>query len=383
MYMKKLIQIFQALLGLSTLIYTKLVSACQLTLRTVCYWWKKRSQYIQCSIITVFILIPIGFVILFTHDYYENKYGRWEWNDNTLSKEVEVHSFRDYTYRIYNKNTGKYTTPKIGWVSNAQENDSLAVYAISNKRGYINVKTGEIAIDAQLNNYEKAWVFSEGLAAVMKDGKIGFINAQNEVVIPFVYDYSNKCHMCDIGYLFHNGYCIMTHKEGNLGLIDSKGKWIVEPSYDEIWAPHKNGYRIVINEAKYGVIDSLCQLIYPAEYEYVEILSESFVLNKNGKKWQVDLKKNIIQPFLVDATNYLNYPMGYNENGDVQYILSDYESYEVLNRYGILNRKTGQPITPALYSGINMVSKKLFEVQDPESYDWYLLDLNGKIVSKN
>ena len=29
-----------------------------------------------------------------------------------------------------------------------------------------------------------------------------------------------------------------------------------------------------------------------------------------------------------------------------------------------------------------MISKDLFEVQDCDSYDWYLLDANGNVVSK-
>lgn len=53
-----------------------------------------------------------------------------------------------------------------------------------------------------------------------------------------------------------------------------------------------------------------------------------------------------------------------------------------MNRYGIMNRITGKPLTLALYSDINMLSKDLFEVQDPESSDWYLVDTNGNVVSK-
>ena len=48
-----------------------------------------------------------------------------------------------------------------------------------------------------------------------------------------------------------------------------------------------------------------------------------------------------------------------------------------------MNRITCKPITLALYSDINMLSKDLFEVQDSESYDWYLADTQGNVVSKN
>ena len=174
--MKRLTQIFQALLGVVALILTALVAAGRLAWRTIRNWWKRRSKWVRRSITTIFILIPVGFVALIAYAYYDSEYGRWYWKDNYLSKNVEVHGFRDDKVRVYNYCTGKYTTPKVNWVADSPANDSLTVYAIPNKRGYINIKNGEIVIDAEANNYRKAWVFSEGLAAVMKDGKIGFIN---------------------------------------------------------------------------------------------------------------------------------------------------------------------------------------------------------------
>ena len=264
--MKRLTQIFQALLGVVALILTVLIAAGRLAWRTIRNWWKNRSKWIRRVIATILILIPVGFVVLIACAYYDSEYGRWYWKDEYLSKNVEIHGFQDYKVRVYNHCTGKYTTPKVNWVSDAPVNDSLAVYAIPEKRGYINANNGEIVIDAELNDYRKAWVFSEGLAAVMKDGKIGFINAKNEVVIPFQFDYSDKCRMWDFGYLFHDGYCIMTNKGGDLGLIDKNGKWIVEPSYDEVWAPHDSGYRIIVKDGKHGVLDSTCNVVYPAEY---------------------------------------------------------------------------------------------------------------------
>ena len=379
--MKRLTQIFQALLGVVALILTALIAAGRLAWRTIRNWWKKRSKWLRRSIVAIFIIVPVGFVALVAYALYEDEYGRDYW-DRKLSDNITLHSFSDNKWRVYDKQTGEYTTDKIYWLSEVPENDSLAVYALPNKRGYINVNTGRIVIDAEANDYRKAWVFSEGLAAVMKEGKIGFINAKNEVVIPFQFDYTDKCRMYDFGYIFHDGYCIMTNKDGDLGLIDTTGKWVVEPAYDEIWAPHESGYRIIVDNSKHGVLDSRGNVIYSAEYGYVDVLSDGFILTKGGRKWQVDFDGNIIQPFMFDGTYYLNYPIGYNECGDIQYAFADYAKYEVMNRYGIMNRITGKPITLALYSDINMLSKDLFEVQDPESYDWYLVDMQGNVVSK-
>ena len=64
---------------------------------------------------------------------------------------------------------------------------------------------------------------------------------------------------------------------------------------------------------------------------------------------------------------------------------AEYVKYEIVNSYGILNRITGEPITPAIYSDItdiNMLSSELFEVQEYDRYSWYLLDANGRVISK-
>lgn len=379
--MKRLTQIFQALLGVVALILTAIVAFGRLAWRTISNWWKKRSKWLRRSIATILILIPVGFVALVGYALYEDAYGRDYW-DRKLSENVTLRSFSDNKWRVYNKQTGEYTTKKINWVSEAPETDSLAVYALPGKRGYININTGRIIIDAEANDYRKAWVFSDGLAAVMKDGKIGFINDKNEVVIPLQFDYTDKCRMYDFGYVFHNGYCAMTDADGNLGLIDKNGNWVVEPEYDEIWAPHKSGYRVIVKDNKHGVLDSNCNVVYPAEYGYISIIPDGFVLNKGGKQWQVDFDGNTVQPFMFDNTYYLKYPVGYNECGEIQFAFADYVKYEVMNCYGIMNRITGEPITTAIYSDINMLSKDLFEVQEYDSYDWYLIDTKGNVVSK-
>ena len=379
--MKRLTQIFQALLGVAALILTAIIAFGRLAWRTICNWWKRRSKRFCCSMVVIFILIPVGFVALVGYAFYENKYGRDYW-DKKLSENITLRSFSDNKWRVYNKQTGKYTTEKINWVSEALETDSLAVYALPDKRGYININTGRIIIDAEANGYRKAWVFSEGLAAVLKDGKIGFINDQNDVVIPFQFDYTDKCRMYDFGYVFHKGYCAMTDANGNLGLIDKNGNWVVEPEYDEIWAPHKSGYRVIVKDGKHGVLDSTGAIVYYAEYEYISIFPDGFVLNKNGKKWQVDFEGKTVQPFMFDNTYYLKYPVGYNKCGEIQFAFADFLKYEVMNRYGIMNRITGEPITPAVYSDINMLSKDLFEVQDAENYDWYPVDTSGNVVMK-
>ena len=377
--MKTLSKIFQALLGVVALSLTALIAGGRLACRSIRNRWKMASKWVRRTIVASFFLIALAFAALVAYAIYDDTMGRW-YSDKTLSDDVVVYYFSDDTYRVYNTSTEKYTTPRIDWVTDAESGDSLGVYAVGGRRGYINVKNGEIIINAKTNDYEKAWVFSDGLAAVMKDGKVGFINVDNELVIPFQFDYSSN-RWGDTGYLFHDGYCVMTNKDGKFGLIDISGNWVVEPEYDELWNAHKTGNRIVVNDGKHGVLDSCGNVVYPTEYFYIDIWEDGFVLTKDGRKWQEDYEGNIINPFVIDGVNcYMKYPVSYSNENGVEYALSDYAEYFVNRNSGIMNRITGRPITPALFEDVNMISDKLFEVQDAETYDWYIIDIDGNIV---
>ncbi len=83
---------------------------------------------------------------------------------------------------------------------------------------------------------------------------------------------------------------------------------------------------------------------------------------------------------MFDGMDYLSYPTGYDNCGDLIWGLSDYATYGLSNRYGIINRLTGRPLTPAIYSEIEMLSMSLFKVREYDSYEWHLLDLDGNIV---
>ena len=379
--MKTLSKIFQALLGVVALTFAGLVAGGRLVWRKIRNRWKRASKWVRRTIVASFLLIALAFAALVAYAIYDDAKGRW-YADKWLSDDVVVYYFADDTYRVYNTSTEKYTTPRISWVASAAENDSIGVYAIDDRRGFINTKTGDIVINAKSNDYEKAWVFSEGLAAVMKDGKVGFVDANNKLVIPFRFDYSDKCRTYEIGYLFHDGYCVMSNKDGKFGLIDINGNWVVEPEYDELWNAHKTGNRIVVNDGKHGVLDSCGNVVYPAEYFCIDIWADGFVLTKDGRKWQEDYEGNIVNPFVIDGVNgYMKYPVSYSNENGVEYALSDYAEYFVNRNSGIMNRITGKPITPALYDDVYMISDKLFQVQDAETYDCYIIDVNGNRVN--
>lgn len=378
--MKLLTKIFQALLGVVALMCTTVVAAGRLAIRTLRNWWRGGKKWLCYVIGFVVVGLLLGYVGCCAYSNYQRKHERWEWYDQMLSKRVAVHHFLNDTYRVYDKKSGTYTTDNIDWVSDAAEGDSLAVYAQAGKRGFLNVNTGSIVIDAQENNYTKAWVFSEGLAAVVSDDKIGFINPANQVVIPFVFDCPLREYTFAPGHLFYDGRCAMTNSEGKVGFIDTSGKWVIEPTYDQVWAPHKSGYRVVIANGMYGILDMQCRVVYDAKYDYIDILDEGILLTAEGHRWQVDFEGRVVNPFIYDESEPLGYPAQFNEYGDVVDAFSTYAKYRILDRYGVMDCITGKVITPAIYHDVSMISEVLFEVAMTPYSDYALIDQNGNII---
>jgi WG containing repeat len=71
--------------------------------------------------------------------------------------------------------------------------------------------------------FDLAYGFSEGLAAVQIDKKWGYIEITGKMVIPLQEFWSVKP--------FHNGLAEVQTKNGSIGYIDRSGKYV--------WGPHK------------------------------------------------------------------------------------------------------------------------------------------------
>jgi len=100
--------------------------------------------------------------------------------------------------------------------------DNLAL--ITNKgTGYINKKQ-KIVIEPQ-NSFNLSGDFHNGLALVKKDKKFGFINKENEVVIPIIYDNA----------LPFKGKKTIVQKDGISFFINRKGKMIKRISKPYLW----------------------------------------------------------------------------------------------------------------------------------------------------
>lgn len=331
------------------------------------------------------ILVATGMVALiviagiFAYMFYDNEVRQatrtWDITSYYSDSYVIEHG-KDYL-RLKDVKTEKYLTPKLSHLYDENLKDSITVFRQKGKRGFLNIYTGEIIIPAQ---YNKAWVFSEGLGAAVKDGKLGFVNKRGETIIPFQYGCSNQW-KDQVDFLFKNGYCtVFEPTTGKQGLIDKSGKWVIPPRYDYINNPER-GFRIVKLGDKFGVIDSTLQFILPIENDWVEFYGDGFLLQNGYSKRLVAYDgKTVLQPFVYDNIYHLTY--GTDKVDDAGNIVSAkcaINSYEVAGRYGLMD-KTGKTITKPLYTAIDAIAKDIFVCDLEHGGSKIMINAKGEVI---
>lgn len=327
-------------------------------------FWK-----VICCMITISLVGILGLEVWM---YYRDNVRVYVVEKKIFSENCVGLKFSDESYCIKNLEKGKVTIGKIDWAVSPRGKNSLGVFAKERRRGYFNIYTGEEAIPAY---YEKAWIFSEGLAGVMKDGKIGFINEKGETVIPFQYPYFGE-YARKTDFVFRNGTCTMYDATGKCGLINQKGEWVLSARYDYINKPVA-GFRIFKENGLLGVLGDSLQVLLPPRYDWIDILTTGFVVRDKEYNQQLIAYdgKTILNPLIYYTVESLNYANGYDEDGSEKQVMSEYMTYRVWNSYGLMD-KNGHPITRPLYSAMRALPNNLFycDLEDPE----YSVIINNK-----
>lgn len=242
--------------------------------------------------------------------------------------------------------TGKVTIKdiKLDWTASSR-NDSLAVFCSENRRGYYNMYTGEIAVPAQ---YRRAWVFSEGVAAVQRNGNIGFINHKGETVIDFKYPYHGNPLS---SFVFEDGRCVVADTTGRCGVIDKRGEWIIAPEYDNISA-----------------------------------YKEYAIVTKAGITRQLAYDGKVINSFVLDTIKELTYKEEErfeNREGEIDYVEVTVKTglfaYCVGGRYGLMDGNCRR-LTEPLYKSISAVNKNMFRATLLDYYSEVILNAKGEVM---
>ena len=218
--------------------------------------------------------------------------------------------------------------------------DSIGIFEKEGKRGFYNLNTNKVLVPA---TYTHAWFFSEGLAAVEKDGKIGFINMKGTVVIPHQFVHRTNDHP---NIAFEDGRCVMANGNGQMGVINRKGEWVVKPQYEKVDLTESGIFATTSNSKL--LLSNTGEVIQNDLIVKVEPLNCNVQLKEKGAdgNWKV-------QDVEMKMDYYVYYTFAYN------------------NRCGLMD-KDGNRLTEPVYSKIEALNEHLFS--------FYLLDGETQIV---
>ena len=273
-------------------------------------------------------------------DYYDYEYGD-EPSDGFVY-------YTDRSSNIINPSTRETIVEDIDWCHYSSNNDDpIVLFAKNGKRGFCNIVTNEVIVEP--TTYTKAWVFSEGLAAVEKNGFIGFVNTNGDVAIDFKYSYRGNPLS---EFVFHHGHCVVADSSNNIGVIDQRGRWVVKPIYDNI-----------------------------------ELAKDYAIVYKDGDfKKQINFQGEVLQDGIIDYINNLYYEIEYKdlETGEPQVGSAknnDFYEYRVGGYSGLLDSKGGI-ITPPIYTDITGLTPTLFKATLQDWNSIVIIDQKGNVLSK-
>ena len=347
-------------------------------------WEKFRKPFNFCwkAGLAIFAVVFVINIVESLVDTCKDHWGltHYYWGDEDLGKNIEIRHFSNDQAATYNKITDERLSPKVRWISCVPERDSLTVFCDKEgKRGYLNVNTGKVVIDGQ---YKHAWHFSQGLAAVVADnGKVGFINYDNKMVIPAVYDY-----VVDYDYIFEDGVCVLVDGQTyKYGAIDTSGTLKLPMEYSRIFKGNEESTWYIRKDGKCGLADADMNIIFEPVYDNIRSNSSenNAYLTLNGVKQLVSFDGEVILPFVIDQTWPLKYIVKYHDDMADEYELHPY-LVEVMVDYnccGVMDSRSGKMVVPAIYSDIAMISKDLLMAEvDGNEENNVVFTTDGKML---
>lgn len=248
---------------------------------------------------------------------------------------------------IYIDKAGK----QIGksYYGGSEFNEGLAVvYDEDSNHGVID-KTGREIVKLQKMSIGS---FQDGMALIIRNGKIGFINNQGKEVIKPIYDEVEN---------FQEGIAVMG-KNGKYGYVNKAGKEIVKPQFDYA-ASFSDGLGRVEKNGKSGFVDKTGKVVIPIKYHVVTDFVEglSIFRSENHKAGVINKSGKIIVPLKYDGIEQFNEGFAVFQKG---------------SKFGYIN-KAGKEVIGAKYDHAYYYMNNQALVKNGEKY--FVLDKNGKV----
>lgn len=302
--------------------------------------------------------------------------GRYIYQKN----KVYVQYYANHTQRLKNLSTGKWISSREKWFGNEPASDSISVYCTKDGlRGFYNTHTGEITIKGK---YLHAWYFSDSVAAVVaEDGRVRFINYDGTEAVPGSYHYSSG-----YDYVYHNGYCeIYNDSTGFVGLLRKDGTWALEQEYDEIIRYASAGVSITRQGKSWRLWKNDFTPAIDGDFDALRIANQydAVYAVKNHRKQKLAFDGTVLEPFVIDSTYDIKYIVKYHEGEADEYeFIPEVNVYRVNGFEGLMDKRTGKPLTPAIYGNFEAISRSLLKAEYSSwEVEGVVMDLQGRIIA--
>jgi hypothetical protein len=151
------------------------------------------------------------------------------------------------------------------------------------------------------DKYESYGNFTEGLARVRKNERWGYINKENDEVIPLQFHYADE---------FSNERAIVRNELGLNGAIDKKGNIIIKFKFKQL-EKFENGYAKFGDMGTWGVINKEGSVIIEQQYSSIKILDDDkFIVQlkegDNYKEGTLKIGGEILWNQNLDSVNEFN-----------------------------------------------------------------------------
>ena len=372
------------------------------------FGYKKGGSFAKCvwrmfatSVAVIVTIFAVALVWVIGEDLYDKYYKEahcydpYCYNSEEISQDVYFHDpYRGKGY-VFNSRTGKKTVKDVAWIARPLDGDSLVCYSSGKKRGYFNMNTGELVVEPK---YDHAWVFSEGLAGVVEDGRVKFIDTTGKVVIDNGMAYAPEA----VDYVFHGGYCKVCSEQGELyGLMDRTGKLVLPMEYDHICSYEDYKLWSVEKGDEEGVFDSEMKPVIPFMQCSVYIDEGTIdVTMPDHTMRKYDLQGQLIHDFYITSVRMLEYEKEEiiyrrgssdvdGDDGDVYFDESEgtyhpkatarLRAYVAGNGYEGLMTADGHVVMMPLYQDIEAIGYDLY-LCTSTNYDKVIVNGKGEVV---
>lgn len=313
----------------------------------------------------------------------------------------------------------------------AEGDESVSYYTGSDAALSLLSKKGKSITDFEFDG--TMWEFSEGLMAVSKDEKWGFVNNKGKWVIEPKYAEAGSftdslapvrdAKTLKWGYIDKKGNKVTEFKfeeagsfkdskapvklGGKWGFADKKGKWVIKNKFSGV-GEFEDGLAIAVNEdGKWGFINQKGKWVIKPQYEELKLFSEKYAAAKKDGKWGFINKKGkwVIKNTFASVGSFedsLAYAqeenggkLGYiNKNGDfvikAKYLMASQFSNGIAliktdSGFGYIDKK-GNRITETNFVTATTFFDDGYAVvceDDPDSpigEKWYIINRKGKNI---